>query len=214
MRAGGTRATFHPDGSLIGSALENGCFSIIDTRNQQIIQTYDRAHAGAITALQFHPAGAFALTTSADKKVRIWDLLEGQLFYTIEAHRAAVSDGRWNHDGSNFLTCDKGGVVLQWQTNFDKLVETIEIETRADDTVERRLRTAMDIAPPSPRSRVPEPTPMQTEEISPDLIEASLTRMLNQIEMLVKTATMMDRRTAMLEEKLSQLQAGHGRKKA
>jgi hypothetical protein len=113
-------------------------------------------------------------------------LLEGQLFHTIEAPKSPVSDGRWNHDGSNFLTCDRGGVVLHWQTNFDKLVETIEIETRAEDTVERRLRTAMDIAPPSPRSRAPEPTPVQAEPPSPDFIEASLTRMLNQIEMLVR----------------------------
>jgi centriolar protein POC1 len=206
LRAGVTRATFHPDGNIIGTALDNGCFSILDTRNQQVIQTYDRAHIGAITSLQFHPAGAFALTTGLDKKVRIWDLLEGQLFYTIEAHKAAVSDGKWNKDGSRFLTCDRAGVVLQWQTHFDKLVETIEIETRADDTVEQRLRKAMDITAPSPRDRVPEPTPMQAEPPSRDFIEASLTRMVNQVEMLVKTATMMDRRTGMLEEKLSQLQ--------
>jgi centriolar protein POC1 len=66
LRAGGTRATFHPDGSIIGST-----FSIIDTRDQQIIHMHDRAHSGAITALQVHSADAFALTTSADKKVRI-----------------------------------------------------------------------------------------------------------------------------------------------
>jgi centriolar protein POC1 len=213
MKAGVTRATFHPDGSIIGSALSNGSFTIIDTRNQQVIQAYDRAHTAAVTALQFHPAGGFALTTGADKKVKIWDLLEGQLFYTIEAHKAPVSDGRWNQDGSKFLTCDRGGGVLEWQTNFDKLIETIEMETQADDTADGRLRKAMDITAPSPRTRPPEPTPMQAEPPSKDVIEASLTRMLNQIEMLVKTATMMDKRTGMLEEKLARLQTGQPKKK-
>jgi WD40 repeat protein len=212
MRSDVTRAAFHPDGSIIGYALENGSFSVVDTRNQQVIQTYDRVHRGRITSLRFHPTGSFALTTSIDAKVCIWDLIEGQLFFTIAGHKAAIYDGRWSSDGSQFLTCDRSGVVLQWKTNFDKLIETIEVDAQAEDQVEQRLKDAMDIAPPTPRSRAPEPTPAPQVPPSTDQIEAALNRMVNQIDFLVQTATMMDRRTAMLRERLSQLQEVHQRK--
>jgi WD40 repeat protein len=87
-------ATFHPNGLIIGSALKNGTFSIIETRNQQISQTYKHVHTKAITSLQFHPGAAFALTASADNKICIWNFLEEQLFCTIAAYQAPFSDGR------------------------------------------------------------------------------------------------------------------------
>lgn len=211
MKAPVTRATFHPDGSIIGAALENGSFSIIDTRNQQVIQTYE-AHNSTITSLQIHPTGSFALTTGLDKKIRIWDLIEGQLFYTIGAHKAGITDGKWNEDGSQFLTCDQSGVLLQWQTNFDKLIKTIEVEQKGSDYAEQRLIDAMDVAPPAPRNRAPEPTPMeQIERPQPsmDIIETSLNRMLNQLDMLGKTMVMMDKRAGMLEDKLASLWENH-----
>jgi hypothetical protein len=127
------------------------------------------------------------------------------LFFTIAGHKAPIYDGRWSADGSQFLTCDRSGVVLQWNTNFDKLIETIEI----DDQAEQRLKDAMDIAPPIPRSSQPEPTP--APQVAADHIEAALNRMVNQIDFLVQTATMMDKRTGMLRERLSKLQEGSQR---
>lgn len=208
-----SRATFHPDGSIIAAALQNGSFSVFDTRNQQVIQTYD-AHSGDITSLQIHPSGAFALTTSLDKKICIWDLIEGQLFYTIGAHTAAVMDGKWNHDGSRFLTCDRSGVILEWQTNFDRLIKSMEVEQRAaGEFARQRLEDAMNVAP-APKLRAPSPTPAEpTPAPPPDVIEGALSRMLNQLDMLGKTMLMMDRRTGMLEEKLAALQSKNSSKR-
>ena len=207
MNAPASRATFHPDGSVIGCALEDGTFSIIDTRNQQVIQKY-HAHSAPITSLQFHPSGSFALTTSLDTKICIWDLIEGQLFYTIGSHKAPITDGKWNFDGSKFLTCDESGTLLQWQTNFDKLIQ--KLGDNAQSNAEQLLSDAMDVAPP-PRIVSPEPTPMEKKErleVPPsDLIEPALDRMLNQLQMITKTAMMMEKRIEMQEEKLSKLQA-------
>ena len=206
MRAPASRATFHPDGSIVAAALQNGSFSLFDTRNQQVIQTYD-AHDGDITSLQIHPSGSFALTTSVDKKICIWDLIEGQLFYTIGAHKAAVMDGRWNKDGSKFLTCDRAGVLLEWQTNFDRLIRSMEVEQRAaGEFARQRLEDAMNVAP-APKQKAPVPTPEEPKAPPPpDVIETALNRMLNQLDMLGKTMMMMDKRTGMLEEKLAVLQ--------
>lgn len=210
MNAPVSRATFHPDGSIVGSALQDGTFSIIDTRNQQVIQKYD-AHRGPITSLQFHPSGSFALTTSTDCKICIWDLIEGQLFYTISSHTAPITDGRWNFDGSRFLTCDESGVLLQWQTNFDKLIQKIGSTNKSNP--EQILADAMDVAPPPARAGPPQPTPIEIEAPSNDLIEATLDRMLNQLQMISKTALMMEKRVEMQEEKLAMVQQNNSSKK-
>jgi hypothetical protein len=99
---------------------------------------------------------------------------------------------------------------LHWQTNFDKLIKTIEVENNAvTDVMETRLREAMDVAPPPPpRSRAPLPTPAAPQKLSGEMVESTLSRMLNQLDMLVKTAAMMDQRAAMLEDKLVVLQNG------
>jgi hypothetical protein len=54
---------------------------------------------------------------------------------------------------------------------------------------------------------------MEVEPPSAVFIETSHMRMSDQLEMVVKTPTMIDQRTEMLEEKLRQFQASHGKER-
>lgn len=120
-------AAYHPDGTLISIGLEDGTLTLVDLREQdKIIQVY-KAHEGPITSVHFHPNGGFALTTGTDKMVKIWDLMEGQLFFGLNSHQSSVSYGTWNQDGSRFLTCDQDGYALVWQTNFDRLLKKLKL---------------------------------------------------------------------------------------
>lgn len=208
-----TDTSFHPSGTILGISFESGDFCIFDARSQRALQNYKKAHEASITSLDIHPTGNFALTVGLDSNICIWDLSEGQAFYTITAHNAPIFDGKWNDDGSQFLTCDKSGVVNLWQTNFDKLIKTIADRSGGADTVDQRISQAMDIAPPQKKSP-PEPIqlqgPFQDEEefIAPskDAIESGLNRMVNQLDMLTNTFNMMDRRMEMNETIVEKLQ--------
>ena len=123
-----TCCDFHSDGTMIAVALQDGSFSLKDLRNNQVIQVYPNAHSAEITSIHFHQSGGFALTTSADRLVKIWDLMEGQLFFALNTHQAPVTNGCWDGDGSHFLTCDKNGYTILWQTNFDKLLKKLNLE--------------------------------------------------------------------------------------
>jgi len=39
LAAGVSRVTFHPDGSIVGAALERDASFVIDTRSRRVIQT-------------------------------------------------------------------------------------------------------------------------------------------------------------------------------
>lgn len=209
-----TKATFHPLGTIIGVAIADGSFFIIDVRNEQTIQCYTGAHAGPVTSIQFHPSGSFALTSSTDMKLCIWDLIEGQLFYTIESHKAEILDAKWNNDGSKFISCDSSGTIKIFQTNFDKLIKTIET-TKETDLYESKLSEAMGIITPDPRkaSFKSEGSPKKstekknpTPEEMPQIIESSLEKLMNQISFLTKSTAILSQRLEMQAQKLEKLQ--------
>lgn len=44
-------------------------------------------HSGVVNSLAFHPAGNFLITASSDSTVKILDLVEGKLVYTLHGHK-------------------------------------------------------------------------------------------------------------------------------
>ena len=50
------------------------------------------AHAGAVSKLSFHSNGNFLLTSSEDGTLKIFDLLEGRIFYTLHGHQVRAQN--------------------------------------------------------------------------------------------------------------------------
>lgn len=44
-------------------------------------------HSGVVNSLAFHPAGNFLITASSDSTMKILDLVEGKLVYTLHGHK-------------------------------------------------------------------------------------------------------------------------------
>lgn len=44
-------------------------------------------HSGVVNSLSFHPAGNFLITASGDSTLKILDLVEGKLLYTLHGHQ-------------------------------------------------------------------------------------------------------------------------------
>lgn len=47
-------------------------------------------HSGVVNSLSFHPAGNFLITASGDSTVKILDLVEGKLLYTLHGHQVGA----------------------------------------------------------------------------------------------------------------------------
>lgn len=48
-------------------------------------------HSAAVNALSFHPSGNYLLTASSDSTLKILDLMEGRLLYTLHGHQVRAS---------------------------------------------------------------------------------------------------------------------------
>lgn len=44
-------------------------------------------HTAAVNALSFHPSGNYLVTASSDSTLKILDLMEGRLLYTLHGHQ-------------------------------------------------------------------------------------------------------------------------------
>lgn len=47
-------------------------------------------HSAAVNALSFHPSGNYLITASSDSTLKILDLMEGRLLYTLHGHQVRV----------------------------------------------------------------------------------------------------------------------------
>lgn len=47
-------------------------------------------HCGVVNGLSFHPSGSFLISASSDSTVKIMDLVEGKLLYTLHGHQVAT----------------------------------------------------------------------------------------------------------------------------
>lgn len=96
-------------------------------------------HRGSVTSVSFSPDGARILTSSADKKARVWDSSSGKLLLTVQIqgwlHRAAFSfDGKRivtgetqeiaHKIGSNSIMLDQG-VARVWDASSGSLLQTL-----------------------------------------------------------------------------------------
>lgn len=70
-------------------------------------------HSAAVNALSFHPSGNYLVTASSDSTLKIVDLMEGRLLYTLHGHQVrGLRRVEWGHRGGSLWSprCLGGGV--------------------------------------------------------------------------------------------------------
>ena len=77
-----------------------------------------------MNSLDFHPSGAFAISASHDRTLKVFDLREGQLFYTLHGHEGAATCAAFAPGGDFFASAGADEQVMVWRTNFDRDIGT------------------------------------------------------------------------------------------
>ncbi|KAF3814585.1 hypothetical protein GH733_017743, partial [Mirounga leonina] len=136
-------------------------------------QRAEGVHSGGVNCVSFHPSGNYLLTASSDGTLKILDLLEGRLIYTLQGHTGPVFTVSFSKGGELFSS---GGadaqvcksfssfdLVLLWRTNFDDL--------NCKDMIKRNLKRLHFDASPHlvdiyPRTPHPHEGKIETVEVS------------------------------------------------
>lgn len=89
-----------------------------DIRMNKLLQHY-KVHRAGVNCVSFHPSGNYLITASTDGTLKILDLLEGRLIYTLHGHKGPVLTVAFSKGGEKFASGGADAQVLLWKTNFD-----------------------------------------------------------------------------------------------
>lgn len=134
-----TSVAFHPHGTVIATASTDRTIKLFDIRTHKLIQHYGDAHgpapfagqhldgtantSGAVNSVSFGgPNGEWLISTGMDGLVKVWDVQEGHLFYTLHGHKnGATTSAVFSPNGDFFASGGCDSQVMVWKSNFDKI---------------------------------------------------------------------------------------------
>lgn len=115
--------------STLLSAAEDGDIVIWRTRDWEPLRTL-KGHKGPVHSVSIHPSGKICLSVGKDKTLKVWDLVNGKLGYSLKLwSRIPAEKVCWCEDGKSF-------VVL-----FDREIEVMDIESSSKESSESSSTT-------------------------------------------------------------------------
>ena len=138
---------FHPSSTFIAAGCTDASVKIWDIRTNKLIQHYTSSffyiflclslfiyshpgHTQAVNSVAFHPCGNYLLTSSNDSTLKIFDLLEGKIFYTLHGHQGPSLSVAFSKGGEYFASAGTDEQVMVWKTNFDQIPYQDMLESR------------------------------------------------------------------------------------
>ena len=158
-----TSVSFHPSGTVFASSSLDGSIKIFDIRTHALIQEYAAAHVPAIpnsiaqgvNSVRFGgEAGEFMISTGCDGLVKVWDVKEGHLFYTLHGHKGPSTDAIFGGRGEFFATAGKDGLVMLWKSHFDterNFAERSEMKKHVVPKQEKKEQVKKEEVVPEPK---------------------------------------------------------------
>jgi WD40 repeat protein len=144
-----------------------------DIRTHKLLQHYGSAHgsgegsAGLVNSIAFGgQAGEWLISTGGDGLVKIWDLQEGHLFYTLYGHKTAPTTAacfsKDQFGGKYFASAGADAQVLVWKANFN-LIDTAENSLAAALPGSNRITSKFRNTSPTVNSEELEPVSIAEE---------------------------------------------------
>jgi centriolar protein POC1 len=173
---------YSPDGSCIGVGDKK--FRIWDIRSKQILQQHDIN----ISSLSFHPSGNYILTSGTDGAIKIWDLRQGTVLYSLYAHsNAGTTAVNFSLDGNYFASGGKDCIVNVWKTSNAPGLGEITLDS------ERVIESARDLSVKN----------NNFETGIPKEITNTIDKIVNQLDVVTKTLVLLEQRVSKFENHIN-----------
>eukprot|EP00003_Mantamonas_plastica_P018953 TRINITY_DN3094_c0_g2_i1.p1 TRINITY_DN3094_c0_g2~~TRINITY_DN3094_c0_g2_i1.p1 ORF type:complete len:516 (+),score=167.38 TRINITY_DN3094_c0_g2_i1:509-2056(+) len=106
---------FTPDGTAVAAADNGGSINLWDLRSSSLLQAY--RNKDPVNSIDFDSSGSYLLS-GVGQEVKIYDLLEGHLYFTLYGHSGTVLSTKFSRDSDWFSSAGTDCNVLVWKTNF------------------------------------------------------------------------------------------------
>eukprot|EP00887_Chlorella_sp_A99_P000976 scaffold5.g976.t1 len=142
-----------PDARLAASGGDDRSARVWDLEARECVHCFEELEGAGVNVVRFHPDGTCIATGGTDGAVKlwdlrsdrlVWDLQEGQLFYTLHGHEGPVLGAAFSHGGEHFASAGADQQVMVWRTNFDAcLASAVEAVARRGPAGAGRPATAV-----------------------------------------------------------------------
>jgi WD40 repeat protein/GTPase SAR1 family protein len=82
-------------------------------------------HTGGVESVTWNHDDSKILSGSADRTLKIWDAMTGELLHTLDGHLKGVLSVAWNHDSSRIVSGSYDGTVKIWNGITCELLMTL-----------------------------------------------------------------------------------------
>ena len=79
-------------------------------------------HSSRVTQCRFHPMGRFAVSSSTDGTIKLWDAMVGRLWRTMRGHNSAVLGVDFSTDGKTIVSCSVSHIVMVNDTRTGEML--------------------------------------------------------------------------------------------
>jgi len=102
--------------TYLSSGSDIGCSKIIvwDTNSWQALDKFDQ-HKAAVTAIVDLQDETHILSGSYDKKINVYNLVQGRFVYSLPANQTPVTGAIINKQGTRVITCGLDKALNVWQ---------------------------------------------------------------------------------------------------
>lgn len=92
-------------------------------------------HAAAVTAVTVTPDGAWVVSGSVDRTVKVWELATGRVLATLEGHTGRVTAVAVTPDGTRVVSGSEDSTVKVWTLETGQLETTLAGQAASVTTV-------------------------------------------------------------------------------
>ncbi len=125
--------SFHPNGSRLATASEDGLVRIWDTVTGELLFRFT-AHVGGNSGgnegaldVAYSPDGARLATAGADRLAKVWDAVTGEELLVLEGHTTGLFRVVYNGDGRYLATASDANNATTniWDANSGQLIHSL-----------------------------------------------------------------------------------------
>ncbi len=99
-------------------------FLFTEVQAQNLETTVQRGHSRAIKSVDFSHDGAFIVSGSEDKTIKLWELSSGREIRTYNGHQSEVNDVLFTPDDNRLISASKDGQIYFWDVTTGDIIKS------------------------------------------------------------------------------------------
>lgn len=119
-----------------------------------------------MNSVTFHPNGRYLLSASNDSTIKIWDLRQGHILYTLYGHEGASTAVNFSPCGDYFCSAGIDSVVMVWKSNLNEHESELIEELGSGFPAANPVNPAPGLTGGITSNRKPKQAPVPTQQIS------------------------------------------------